>query len=196
MKLKWNGMVSKKNPLPSPVVPNKAKKLMESSKSWQVYILIIPILLLAWLCIVVRRPFTTGVTFTKGALFLGVGLSVLFIVVHELVHAICCPKRSEILVYGTTAGVCLIPTCPLGKRRYIVIAIMPALILGIFPLLAWLLLTRLSPGMSSVVFAFSIGSLSMCLGDFYNIILAARKMTSKSLLITSGSDCYYYERNV
>lgn len=194
MKLIWKGVLSKHNPLPSPAVPSEAKKLFPENQGWQAYLLVVPILLMAYFCIVVRRPFTTGVVFTKEALFLGVGLSLLFLVAHELIHAVCCPKRAEVLVYVSVAGICLIPTCPLGKRRYIVMALMPALILGVCPLIIWLLLTGLSPLMSSMIFAFSIGSLSMCVGDLYNVILAARKMTFQSLLITSGNACFYYDR--
>lgn len=191
MTLKWMGMIGKHNSLPSPVVPSGAKLLID--KEWPMYILIVPLLLLAYGCIVAKRPFVTGVLFTKGPLFFGVGVAVLFLVVHELIHALFCPRKSEILIYGAATGICMIPTCPLRKQRYIIVAIMPTILLGICPLVIWLILTDLAPLMSSALFAFSIGSLSMCIGDIYNVLLAARKMTSKSLLITSRNACYYYE---
>lgn len=45
----------------------------------------------------------------------------------------------------------------------------------------------------SVLFAFSIGSLSMCVGDIYNAILAALKMNRHSVLVTSKTNIYYYD---
>ena len=45
---------------------------------------------------------------------------------------------------------------------------------------------------SSILFAFSTGSLSMCVGDIYNAFLAALKMNRHSVLVTSKTDIYYY----
>lgn len=196
MKIVWKGLLNRSNPLPSPPVPDNTQKLFDDGYSWRVYLLIIPLLLIAYLCILTRQSVATGPKFIPWALYLGVGLSLLFLIVHELIHALCCPKNSEVLAYLAPTGICLIPTCPLKKRRYITMAIMPTLVLGVCPLVAWLLLTQLNPVASSIIFAFSIGSLSMSIGDIYNVLCAARKMTKSSLLITSGSACYYYENAV
>ena len=45
---------------------------------------------------------------------------------------------------------------------------------------------------SSILFAISIGSLSMCVGDIYNDFLVALKMNRHSVLVTSKTNIYYY----
>ena len=74
-------------------------------------------------------------------------------------------------------------------------AMMPTVILGICPFLVWLFHPELNVQTGSILFGFSIGSLSMCSGDIYNVILAAAKMTSQSVLVTSGKDCYYFKKS-
>ena len=176
-------------------LPVDAKKLISDKRAWVTYLLIIPVLIMAYTGIRLRLPYVTGFMFVKWAVLIGVALSLPFLVIHELIHAIFCPKASEIFLYVTSAGICLIPTCPLSKYRYIIMAMMPTIILGISPFLVWLLHPGLNVQTGSVLFGFSIGNLSMCIGDIYNAILAAAKMTSESVLVTSGKDCYYFKKS-
>ena len=178
-----------------PDLPGDARKLFSDKSAWAVYSLIIPVLIIAYIGIRLRLPYVTGAMFSKWAALVGVVLSVPFLVVHEFIHAACCPKNSEIFLYVTAAGICLLPTCPLSKHRYLIMAMMPTVILGICPFLIWLLTPGLNVQIGSILFGFSLGSLSTCIGDIYNVILASAKMTAESVLVTSGKDCYYFEKS-
>lgn len=193
MKLVWKGFMNEQNLFVYPHLPPDAKKLSSDGGNWVMYLLIIPVLFIAYVGIKLRLSYTTGVMFTRWEPLAGVALALPFLIVHELIHAACCPKSAAIMVYMTAAGICLIPDSPLNKRNYIIMAVMPAIVLGICPFLAWLLTPEWSVSISSILFGFSLGGLSVCISDIYNAILAAIKMTPKSVLITSGKDCYYYE---
>ena len=195
MKIAWKGFMNEHNLFTYSDLPGDAQKLISDKSAWMMYLLIIPILLIAYIGIKLRLPYVTESMFTRWAPLVGVILSAPFLVVHEFIHAICCPRASEIFLYVTSAGICLIPTCPLSKRRYIVMAMMPAVILGFFPFLVWLFHPELNVQISPILFGFSLGSLSMCIGDIYNVILASTKMTAESVLVTSGKDCFYFRKS-
>ena len=84
------------------------------------------------------------------------------------------------------------PACGLKKNRYLLVALMPTIVLGVIPFIMWICFPGMNVIISSILFAFSIGSLSMCVGDIYNAFLAALKMNRHSVLVTSKTDIYYY----
>lgn len=194
MKITWKGFMDEHNLFTYPDLPGDAGKLISDKGAWMMYLLIIPIFIIAFIGIKLRLPYAAKPMFTKWALLAGLALSLPFLAAHELIHAVCCPKKTEIFLYVTSAGICLIPTGPLSRRRYIIMAMMPTVILGIFPFLVWLFHPGLNVRTGSILFGFSQGSLSRCIGDIYNVILASTKMTAESVLVTSGKDCYYFKK--
>ena len=113
------------------------------------------------------------VCFLMLAFFIGVGLSIVFLVVHELIHALCCPRDTTVFVYLTSAGIGCVPACGLKKNRYLLVALMPTIVLGVFPFIIWICFPGMDVIISSILFAFSIGSLSMCVGDILSILSSA-----------------------
>ncbi len=192
MKFVWKGKMNAETIFTYPDLPQKAKPLVNDKSAWLMYLIVIPLLALAYVFIQMRRISFSGVLFTRPALFLGIGLALIFLPIHELIHAMFCPTKSTIFVYFTGVGISLIPTCKIKKARYIVMALMPTCILGMVPLVLWVILPGMNALISSILFAFSIGNLSMCVGDIYNAILAIAKMPSGSVLVTSGTNCYYF----
>lgn len=194
MTLQWKGKLTEENSFVYPDLPENAKPFFDSESNWRVYLLIIPVLALAYVGIQIRLRYVDGVMFSREALFCGVVLAIPFLLVHELLHALCCPKGSVVNMYWSTAGISVIPTCPIKKNRYIIMALLPTLALGIFPLLIWLCIPAMNVTLGSIIFAFSIGSLSMSIGDIFNVLVAMRKMTRVSLLVTSGTQSYIIDR--
>ena len=192
MKFMWQGKMTPQTAFTYSALPADARPLIKVKSAWLMYLLVIPLLLVAYLAIKIRLLSFDGMLFTKWALFIGVGLSVIFLPVHEMIHALLCPKNSIIYVYFTGIGISLVPTCELRKNRYLLMAMMPTLILGIIPLLVWLIIPNIDVVISSILFGFSVGSLSMCIGDIYNVMNAIIKMPKESKLVTSGTNCYYF----
>ena len=98
-----------------PNLPENAKPLQNSKSAWSIYLLIVPVLLIAYATIQIRISYVEGIMFSKPALFVGVGLAFIFLIVHEFIHTIFCPKGTTIYVYFTSAGISLVPTCKLSK---------------------------------------------------------------------------------
>lgn len=194
MKLKWKGKLSEENAFVYPDLPEDAKPFSDSKSSWQMILLIAPVLVMAYIGIQIRLKYVDEIMFSRGALFCGVALAIPFLFVHELLHAICCPRGSIVNVYWSTAGVSLIPTCPIKKQRYIIMALLPTLVLGIMPFLIWLFIPAMDVTVGSIIFAFSIGSLSMSIGDMFNVLIAIKKMNHNSYLITSAMQIYFFDR--
>lgn len=190
MKLIMKGKLTPDNAFQYPNLPKNATPLFNSKNSWCMYLLLIPILALAYAAIQLRLTLVDGVMLTRPGLLLGVVLALLFLVIHELIHALCCPKDATIYVYYSTSGICMIPDCKLRKAKYIFMALMPNLILGVLPLVIWFAVLDISATLGSMLFTFSISSLVMGIGDIYNVILAAIKMPRNSFLVTSGLNCY------
>ena len=96
-------------------IPDSAKMLSSEKYAWLAYLLVVPILAIAYAGIVIRRPYVVGIAFNKIAFFIGVGLSIVFLVVHELIHALCCPRDTTVFVYLTSSGIGCVPACGLKK---------------------------------------------------------------------------------
>ena len=192
MKLIWKGKMTTDNLFIPDNIPDSAKMLSSEKYTWLAYLLVVPILAIAYAGIVIRRPYVVGIAFNKIAFFIGVGMSIVFLVVHELIHALCCPRDTTVFVYLTSSGIGCVPACGLKKKRYLLVALMPTIVLGVIPFIIWICFPGMNVIISSILFAFSIGSLSMCVGDIYNAFLAAFKMNRRSVLVTSKTDIYYY----
>lgn len=190
MKLIWKGKLTQDNAFEYPNLPEDAKLLFNPKAAWSMYLLIIPILAIAYVAIQLRLPRVEGIMFARPELLIGVVLALLFLLVHEFIHALCCPKGSTIYAYYTSAGISLIPTCKLHKARYIFVVLIPNIILGVLPLAVWIIFSDINAHLGSVIFSFSISCLAMGIGDIYNAILAILKMPRNSFLVTSGLNCY------
>ncbi len=193
MKFIWKGKMTTETAFVYSSLPKNAKPLINEKRAWLMYMLVVPILVLAYLSIQIRQPSFSGVLFTRPALFVGVGLALIFLPIHELIHASFCPAEAIILIYVTGAGISLVPDCKIRKKRYIVMVLMPTLILGMIPIVLWLTLSGMSAVISSILFAFSISNLVVSIGDIYNAILAVAKMPKNAVLVTSGVNCYFFE---
>ena len=152
MKVIWKGPMREENVFRYGDIPEDAQKLFPERGGWAMSLLILPIFLLAYMGIRIRLSYAAGMIFSKGELLAGVLLSVLFLSVHELIHAVCCPRGSVCFLYVTPVGLCIIPANPLGKYRYIFMAVMPTVVLGIVPFLVWLFFPDINVAAGSVAF--------------------------------------------
>lgn len=193
MKLVWKGFMSDKNKFVYDELPKDSKNLFPERGQWAVYLLIIPILLITLVGFKLRWTYAAGMMFSKFWFFVGAAVSLFFLVVHELIHALCCPRGAIVYFYAVPHGVYVVPTRPLRKYRYLFVLIMPTIVLGLIPFMVWMCIPNLHTEMSSALFGFALGSLSMSIGDLYNAILAMIKMKSNSMIMTSGTSCYYFE---
>ncbi len=125
--------------------------------------------------------------------FSGVILSLLCIIPHEFLHAICFPKESTVNLYFITGGMAVICTDPVSKRRFIGMSLFPNLVFGILPLILWMFIP--SSNSADVLYTFGwIGLLSGC-GDYMNIWNAMTQMPKGSVQQLSGFNSYWYYKD-
>lgn len=143
------------------------------------------------------------IIFLKWFVFKSLGLSLLgfvigsilslpFLMVHELIHALLLPKNEPIYIYqALKKGVLFVlSTEAMSKGRFIVMSLMPSLVLGVLPLISWLFLEK---GLvSSTVFFFSLPMLFGGIGDLYNVSNTLKQVPKGAYVKLSGIHSYWF----
>lgn len=153
MKIKWIGKYDGNN-LPTVDVGAGAKELPEvTSKS---AIILIPIVLLFVCCVYIKKTYLGGVAFSRVDWMIGLVIALLFFPVHELIHAVSFPAGSEVIMFYTTQGLGTTCTSLMTRNRFIVVNMLPSLILGIVPLIAYMIVPSTYAFASTVLCVFSL----------------------------------------
>jgi len=121
----------------------------------------------------------------------GVLVSLLFIVPHELLHAVCFPKNAKVDLYFTNFGAFVISSYPIKKIRFIMLSLLPSVILGIIPLIIWALIPN-NNLLTEILFSFGSLSLLMGCGDMINVFNSITQMPKGSVQQLSGFNSYWY----
>ena len=175
MKIKWIGKYDGNN-LPTVDVGTGAKELPEvTSKS---AIILIPIVLLFACCVYIKKTYLGGV------------IALLFFPVHELIHAVSFPAGSEVIMFYTTQGLGTTCTSPMTRNRFIVVNMLPSLILGVVPLIAYMIVPRTYAFASAVLCVFSLVHVGTGYVDYLNIVHLLR-LPADSKIQISGAKIYW-----
>ena len=105
-------------------------------------------------------------------------------------------KRGVTEMFWSPAGISIIPCIPISKQRYAITLIVPAIIIGLIPLLLWTFIPFVNTTLSSIVFILSIGNLGGASNDIYNLFQVIKVMPKNSHMITSETNCYYFKKGV
>ena len=187
MKIKWIGKYDGKN-LPTVDVEVGAKKLPEvTSKS---AIILIPIVLLFACCVYIKKIYLGGVAFSRVDWMIGLVIALLFFPVHELIHAVSFPAGSEVIMFYTTQGLGTTCTSPMTRNRFIVVNMLPSLILGVVPLIAYMIVPSTYAFVSTILCVFSLVHVGTGYVDYLNIVHLLR-LPSDSKIQISGAKIYW-----
>lgn len=187
MKIKWIGKFSGK--LPTSDLPDNAKPLGKiTNKSVLLFIPIFAIIVLLW---IIKRNII-GIEFNRIYFLVGIGIALVFSVIHELLHAVCFSANAEIEMFYTNMGLGTTSVSPLKKSRFIIMNLFPSIILGIIPLLIWLFIPQGYALVSSILFAFGFFHFGASYGDFQNVINAIRFVPNNAIMQISGEQFYWY----
>lgn len=192
MTLSWKGKLSEKNTFPKNEVPTNAVRFLNPKYQIEPYLGAIPIFIIIIACIFFKRNFIEEYTLNIKGYIIGGLLTIPFLIVHEFLHAICFPKEGIAEVFWSPAGISLIPCSPISKRRYVIILIVPAIIIGLIPLLIWTFIPFNNITLSSILFILSCGNLGGTSIDLYNLYQVIKVLPKNSHMITSGTNCYYF----
>ena len=137
----------------------------------------------------------------RGGLVLGAGLrfvvgfaaSFLTLLPHELLHGLCFGRGAEVHLFVSPKDLMAFVVCtrPISKGRFLLMSLLPNLVFGWFPFLAWCF-TPYGGGWSDVLLWFSFCCISFGGGDYMNVWNALRQMPRGSIQQISGFHSYWY----
>ena len=191
-KIIYKGFLSKDNKYPTIDIPEDSKIFIYKKDDILTYIGVVPVLLFLYLVVSIKRILIYDWRLNMEGFWLGVILTIFLIPVHEFIHFLLLPKNSTAYVYLSIGGVTFYPLNPISRKRYIFFAILPGIILGLFPLCLSILLPSKFILISSIVVTASTLSLTLAVTDFVNAILAIIRVPQKGKIQASGNDVYWY----
>ncbi len=190
MRIKWIRKYTGDN-LPTIEAKTSSKTLPEiTTKST---LLLIPICILFALCVYCKHRFLGGLAFSRRDWMIGIVLALLFTPVHELLHALCFPRKSEVLMFYTAQGLGVTSIEPLTRNRFIVVNLVPSLLLGFVPLVLFMAIPHTYESASTILCVFSLVHLGCGYVDYLNIIHLI-KVPSTAIIQISGEKILWYEQ--
>lgn len=195
MKLVWKGKLTKDKGFPKANIPKDAKVFLGGESSWHIYIIGILIFILGIALLKIKLNYFYGLRMKRIGYLIGLGLAVLFLVIHELIHGLSCPRDITVNYYYSIYGITCYPLEPMNRNRYIFMAIAPAVILGFIPLIIWILMPVRFVMINSILFTFSLGSLGGSSADIYNLLKALIKVPKESFIQASGLKVYWFSNS-
>lgn len=121
------------------------------------------------------------------SIILGVYASMLVLIPHELLHAIC--FKDDVYVYSNRKKGMLFLVGPetMGKQRFIFMSLLPNVIFGFIPYIISMIFPNLI-----FLMAFSVLCIGMGFGDYYNVYKAATKMPKGARIYSYKCESYWY----
>lgn len=120
--------------------------------------------------------------------YLGVIASLLFIIPHEFLHAICFKDEVQLYQNLKQGMLFVIGTEDMSKKRFIFMSLLPNVVFGIIPFIIFLI----NP---SLVFFGSLGALATAsgAGDYINVFNAIVQVPKNAKIYMSGMHSYWYK---
>lgn len=122
-------------------------------------------------------------------------ISILLVLLHEILHAICFPKKVQKEIWFILKGLSAFVYCnhPMSKRKYLWLCICPNVFLGIVPFFLWLILSHnFNNFMSQLILFVSLFNMFSGIGDYYNIYLTLKQVPKNSIIQNYGIHTYWY----
>ncbi len=189
MRISWIGRYTGNN-LPAVNIEANAKPFPEVTA--KAALLIIPVCALFALFAYGKYQFLGGLAFSRRNWMIGILLALLFTPVHELLHALCFPRKSQVFLFYTMQGFGITCTSPITRSRFIVVNLLPSLILGFVPFVLFMIVPHTYEFASTVLCVFSLVHLGCGYVDYLNIIHSL-KIPGNAIVQISGADIFWYE---
>lgn len=195
MKLVYRGIYKNKEQLPKSVLPENAKMFKEP-KSMTVALLVSTLFVIPALfgvLLFMIGSFLIHGDFTLDTTWVGLGLVLLSLIPHELLHAICFGKDAQVDLYIAPKQLALFVVCtrPITKARFIFLSLFPSLLFGWLVLAVWMILPY-NAAYSGHLFTFSFLSILAGAGDYMNVFNAITQMPKGSMQQLSGFNSYWF----
>lgn len=114
-------------------------------------------------------------------------LTLPFLFVHELIHAICFKKDVYLYTNWKQGMLFIVGPEDMSKARFIVMSLLPNIILGIIPYIIGMIFPKLV-----IITAFGVIMTSSGAGDYYNVFNAVTQMPKGTKTYLYGFNSYWY----
>jgi hypothetical protein len=198
MKIVWKGKYISKEQLPIVILPSNAVKFKEPSTFLTLNlfagIFVIPVTIIVGTAFYIKTLLGLTVDFYDMFDIWGMLIALIMIIPHEFLHAIAFPKQAEVQIWYSIKNMMLFAysTYPTSKLRFIYSSLLPSIIFGVVPLMAWFFIPNEFFQASKTIFSFASFSLILGIGDFLNVYNAAIQMPRNSIIQLSGFHSYWY----
>lgn len=145
-----------------------------------IVLLIVLLVLIYFIARPEMRPFLTG-------LGLAAALSMLTLIPHEFLHALCFKEDVYLYFNFSKFLVFVHGTESMSKSRFIFMSLLPNLVFGVLPLILFFIKTDWY-----LLGAFGAFCLSMGFGDYINVFNAAKQMPKGARTYLDGFHSYWY----
>lgn len=195
-KINWVGTIHNEKEFPKATVPKDSIKLDSKSVSDILFaagpFAIIPFIV-CLLAMILKTKHAASVVIDFTFLPLGVLLGLLLIPIHELLHAIAYPKTAEVKIGIMPKNIAMVAlsSSPIKRERFIFMSLLPTL-LGVIPLILFLISDPENHVINSVYFSTAAMGLFSPYPDYYNVYSVLKNCPRGCTLQNSGSETYYY----
>lgn len=127
---------------------------------------------------------------------IGFVVGFLALIIHELLHAVAFPKAATVYIgiYPKSYAAVALSAYPLKRWRFVFMSLLPT-ILGIVPIVLFLLLPPYMKNLSGFFLGMSMMGLTSPSVDLYNVYMVLRGTPKGCIVQFHGEDLYYYEEN-
>lgn len=198
MKLIWKGKYESEEQLPVGNLPDNAVKFKEPETPARLSLIaslfIIPVILILGLAVFIKKQLGADIIYFELLNAGGMILALLMVFPHEFLHAVAFPKEAQVEVWYSIKNIMafVVSTYPTSKSRFIFLSLLPSIVFGFIPLVAWIFMPAKLYKISNIVFSFAGFSLMFGVGDFLNVFSAATQMPKGSTTQLSGFHSYWY----
>lgn len=200
MKLTWKGKYTNENQLFIGNLPDNAVKIKGAENPTKLWLesslfAILSIIIIS-IFVYLKRKLNLGTNLYGLFNLWGAMLSLLFIIPHELLHAIAVPKNADVQIWYSVKNIMPFTyfNCQNSKLRFIFICLLPNVIFGIIPFIVWIFTAFNSVEFSKILFTFSTFNILIGCGDFYYVYRVITQIPNKAFVQFSRFNLYWYPR--
>lgn len=172
-----------------------AKKGLKVSSPILIVMLVAGILRLA---LIIQKTGFVSIDILLILLLTGLAVMVLFMVIHEIIHAVCFPKSAvkEIWIYPAGGALFVYCNSPVAKWKWIWMSFAPTLFLGLLPYMAGMIFGGIFPiGLTfELVYVGYIMTISG-IGDFLNIYNAIQQVEPGGTILNYGFHSFWMKED-
>ena len=179
------------------VLPPNAVQVIEAESQSEVltqsYFLIVPLIVVPTTFILIGKKKRWFITSKKG-IMLGVTASFLLQGLHELLHGIAFPAGSIVyigIIKANFSGYAM-SMSPINMIQCVIYYLLPAFVMGIVPLMAFLLDKEKKSVFCWFCYGFALIGLIQTSPDWFALFPILRQVPNEAIIQTSGWHTYWY----